>query len=683
MKQLIFILFFLFIWDIGFAQNPKIDSLRQKFALSRLDEDLIYLYYELSDFYQNTNPDSAIIYAQKSIELAEKVKIYQDNASYMLGQAYRVNGDYPKALEFLFRALQLFEKHKNHKQIGECENQIGIVYSQLGYNPDAIIYQKRAIKSFESANDLDLAINSTLNLGRGYRRNNQFDSASIYLEKAYNSLDLFRNKSRHAFLFMEMGTLQFQLGNHSEAFNFLRESTHINELNNNHFYNSLAYNVLAVFFNELNQTDSCIFYAKKGFSEATEISNKYNILESSIILAQQYDSVNFREANFYLKKVNEITDELYGSKKVQELQKAISDEQQRQRKIEQDRVENENRIKQIAFLVGFVLLLFIALLLYANNKRKHKANILLQNQKEEIDIHRTLEKLKLHPQAQLIQSEKMASLGELTAGIAHEIQNPLNFVNNFSEVSAELVEEIQEARSERKQEARSKRQETRNKPFDKEGPRLRKEQLEDEILEDIKQNLEKINHHGKRADAIVKGMLEHSRTGSGEKEPTDINNLASEYLNLAYQSFKSKNEGVDIKLITDLDPTLPKIELVRADIGKVLLNILNNAFYAVTSKFDVRSFKIRYSLKSSDCWYYHQKPRRDQSRISISDNGPGIPDAIKDKIFQPFFTTKPTGQGTGLGLSLSYDIVKAHGGELTLDSNEEVGTQFTIKIPIA
>jgi two-component system, NtrC family, sensor kinase len=682
MKQLIFILFFLFIWDIGFAQNPKIDSLRQKFALSRLDEDLIYLYYELSDFYQNTNPDSAIIYAQKSIELAEKVKIYQDNASYMLGQAYRVNGDYPKALEFLFRALQLFEKHKNHKQIGECENQIGIVYSQLGYNPDAIIYQKRAIKSFESANDLDLAINSTLNLGRGYRRNNQFDSASIYLEKAYNSLDLFRNKSRHAFLFMEMGTLQFQLGNHSEAFNFLRESTHINELNNNHFYNSLAYNVLAVFFNELNQTDSCIFYAKKGFSEATEISNKYNILESSIILAQQYDSVNFREANFYLKKVNEITDELYGSKKVQELQKAISDEQQRQRKIEQDRVENENRIKQIAFLVGFVLLLFIALLLYANNKRKHKANILLQNQKEE--IHRTLEKLK-STQSQLIQSEKMASLGELTAGIAHEIQNPLNFVNNFSEVSAELVEEIREARSERR-EARGEKQETRDKKQalrQSSGTEITtEEQLEDEILEDIKQNLEKINHHGKRADAIVKGMLEHSRTGSGEKEPTDINNLASEYLNLAYQSFKSKNEGVDIKLITDLDPTLPKIELVRPDIGKVLLNILNNAFYAVTSKFDVRNSKFDIPLNHPTVGIT-TKNLGESIQISISDNGPGIPDAIKDKIFQPFFTTKPTGQGTGLGLSLSYDIVKAHGGELTLDSNEEVGTQFTIKIPIA
>jgi signal transduction histidine kinase len=207
--------------------------------------------------------------------------------------------------------------------------------------------------------------------------------------------------------------------------------------------------------------------------------------------------------------------------------------------------------------------------------------------------------------------------------------------------------------------------------------------LEDEILEDIKQNLEKINHHGKRADAIVKGMLEHSRTGSGEKELTDVNSMASEYLNLAYQSFKSKNEGVDIKLITDFDPTIPKIELVRADIGKVLLNILNNAFYAVTSKFDIHhsSFEIqelpKITIKTKNLG---DKPDSYRVQISISDNGPGIPDAIKDKLFQPFFTTKPTGQGTGLGLSLSYDIVKAHGGELKVDSISDSGASFIISL---
>jgi len=204
-------------------------------------------------------------------------------------------------------------------------------------------------------------------------------------------------------------------------------------------------------------------------------------------------------------------------------------------------------------------------------------------------------------------------------------------------------------------------------------PKTDANEMEDEILEDIRQNLEKINHHGKRADAIVKGMLEHSRTGSGEKELTDINSLASEYLNLAHQSFKSKNKDIEITLTTDFDSSLPKIDLVRSDIGKVLLNILNNAFYAVGTG---------HALSLQPMVTVFTKNLGNAIEISISDNGPGIPSSIKDKIFQPFFTTKPTGQGTGLGLSLSYDIVKAHGGEISVHGPiEGGGTEFRILLP--
>ncbi|RPA68658.1 hypothetical protein EF405_08750 [Cyclobacteriaceae bacterium YHN15] len=323
----------------------------------------------------------------------------------------------------------------------------------------------------------------------------------------------------------------------------------------------------------------------------------------------------------------------------------------------------------------FYGLVFISALFGADRIFRHRVVLREREKAREKELEQAKEIEKAYTelkatQAQLIQSEKMASLGELTAGIAHEIQNPLNFVNNFSEVSVELLEEIREARSERR-DLPAGESESR--------PKTETDEMEDEILEDIRQNLEKIQHHGKRADAIVKGMLEHSRTSSGEKELTDINTLAREYLNLAYQSFKSKNEGVDIKLITDLDPTIPKIELVRADIGKVLLNILNNAFYAVTSKFDVRNSKFDIPLNHPTV-SITTKNLGDSILISISDNGPGIPDAIKDKIFQPFFTTKPTGQGTGLGLSLSYDIVKAHGGELKVISEEGKGSEFIIII---
>ena len=269
-------------------------------------------------------------------------------------------------------------------------------------------------------------------------------------------------------------------------------------------------------------------------------------------------------------------------------------------------------------------------------------------------------------QAQLIQSEKMASLGELTAGIAHEIQNPLNFVNNFSEISNELVEELKGERLKVKGE--------------------RDEEMEGEILNDISQNLQKINHHGKRADAIVKGMLQHSRTSSGQKELTDINALADEYLRLSFHGLRAKDNSFNASFETHFDPNLPKIEVVPQDIGRVLLNLINNAFYAVSSASvkthgSASPHALSQSRPDNPCVIVATKTLGDKIEISVKDNGPGIPDEIKNKIFQPFFTTKPTGQGTGLGLSLSYDIVKTHGGELKVETKEGEGSEFIIHLP--
>jgi len=256
-------------------------------------------------------------------------------------------------------------------------------------------------------------------------------------------------------------------------------------------------------------------------------------------------------------------------------------------------------------------------------------------------------------QAQLIQSEKMASLGELTAGIAHEIQNPLNFVNNFSEVSTELIDEMKEE--------------------------LKNGDIEEGIAlaENLKQNLEKINHHGQRASSIVKGMLEHSRTSSGQKELTDINALCDEYLRLSYHGLRAKDKSFNATMEITFDPTLPKIEVVPQDIGRVLLNLINNAFYAVheRSKKDESEYVPTVSVTT-------ELTANTQLIIAVKDNGSGIPDSIKEKIFQPFFTTKPTGQGTGLGLSLSYDIVKAHGGELKVETKEGEMSEFVILLPL-
>ncbi len=264
-------------------------------------------------------------------------------------------------------------------------------------------------------------------------------------------------------------------------------------------------------------------------------------------------------------------------------------------------------------------------------------------------------------QKQLIQSEKMASLGELTAGIAHEIQNPLNFVNNFSEVSNELMEELR----------------MRNDELKVEDPAIK------DLLNDIGQNLQKINHHGQRAADIVKGMLQHSRSNTGQKELTDINALCDEYLRLAYHGLRAKDKSFNAKFETDFDESIGKVNIVPQEIGRVILNLINNAFYASTerSRSAVSDKKKSANENYEPTVIVATKKDGDKILISVKDNGNGIPEKIKDKIFQPFFTTKPTGSGTGLGLSLSYDIVKAHGGELKVESKEGDGSEFCVLLP--
>jgi two-component system NtrC family sensor kinase len=296
-------------------------------------------------------------------------------------------------------------------------------------------------------------------------------------------------------------------------------------------------------------------------------------------------------------------------------------------------------------------------------KVKRTTAILLEETIEELEqkrkaieetnaaLMKSLEELKA-AQAQLIQAEKMASLGELTAGIAHEIQNPLNFVNNFSEVSKELLDEMK--------------------------TELDAGNIEDAkiLAGDVISNLDKILHHGKRADGIVKGMLQHSRNSSGQKEATDINMLAEEYLRLAYHGLRAKDKAFNANFETSFDETIGKINVVPQEIGRVVLNLINNAFYAVSER-----------KKAGEAGYephvfISTRKLQDRIIVEVRDNGTGIPPAVADKIFQPFFTTKPTGQGTGLGLSLSYDIVNTHGGELKVETKEGEGSNFIILLPV-
>jgi two-component system NtrC family sensor kinase len=307
-----------------------------------------------------------------------------------------------------------------------------------------------------------------------------------------------------------------------------------------------------------------------------------------------------------------------------------------------EQAASRQRQAMLALAGGVALLVGLALVLIRNNRAKQRANQQLNAQKEA--VQQALADLKT-AQAQLIQAEKMASLGELTAGIAHEIQNPLNFVTNFADVSVELVAELAE--------------------------------LERELLADVQANLLKINQHGQRASSIVKGMLAHSRTSTGERQPTDLNTLTQEYLQLAYHGARAKDKAFDARLTIDFAPGLPAVPVVPQDISRVLLNVLSNAFYAVHQR--QRTAGPGYQPE------VQVRTQRGASQVSISirDNGSGVPEALKQKIFNPFFTTKPTGEGTGLGLSLSYDIItKGHGGTFTLASEEGQFTEVTLTLPV-
>lgn len=508
----------------------------------------------------------------------------------------------------------------------------GLRYSHLAYNE---LFKNKRNYSFQA-----------LTIARLMLMSNELDSAAYYLNMVKNDTAERDNDNRASILQTE-ALFKIQSGSLEEAEILLNKCWQLID-ENNIPVNSAAGKIAPDYYFALvkikqNKIDEAIALLKKDIERLK--NNRLEILRDYRLLADLYKKTGNENmaAEVYTTYI-EMQDSLLAD---QDKYRSISFEAEQQlneNELSIARLESENKISSLSrnFSMGIaVLLLLIAAGIYNKFHSKKKANLVLE--KALADLKST--------QRQLIQSEKMASLGELTAGIAHEIQNPLNFVNNFSEVNKELIEELeQEVEKGNLDEVKS-------------------------IAKDIRENEQKINHHGKRADAIVKGMLQHSRTNNGQKEPTDINALADEYLRLAYHGLRAKDKSFNAGFNTEFDVSLPKIKVIPQDIGRVLLNLINNAFYAVNEK--KKQFPEGYEPTVS----ISTKKTADQVLISIKDNGNGISENIKDKIFQPFFTTKPTGQGTGLGLSLSYDIIKAHGGEFNVTS-DHLGTVFNILLKI-
>ncbi len=627
----------------GYAQNqPKADSLKDELALAKQDSIRAFRLIDLSNIYQNTKPDSSIYYGQQALTLLQKTKYFPNQVPALLNlvEKFRTLGDVGKAMEAVFKGLQIAEEKHDRPNTASSLNQLGTIYMlSLQDYSKAIQYFRQSNQILDELHNEEWNAYMVLNIASAYRRNKQFDSAFFYDQKAYTTFKKLDIAEHIPLLFLQMGATQFSLRNYQLSLEYLNKGLYICRKQDNDFYSSIAFYRIAEVFQALKQEDSCIWFTKQSIAVAHKINFKQQISDASMLLAQLYESRNIDSAYYYLKLAKTANDEVNGPAKKLELQKTITDEQERQRKVEAERMAYQTQLKQYIFLAGLGILLLIAFILYRNNKQKQKANRVLET---------TLSNLK-STQSQLIQSEKMASLGELTAGIAHEIQNPLNFVNNFSEVNNELVDEI-------------------NNENDIEEIKA--------IANNIKQNSEKILFHGKRADAIVKGMLQHSQSSSSVKEPTDINKLADEYLRLAYHGLRAKDKSFNATLKTDFDELIGKINIIPQDIGRVILNLFNNAFYAVNEKKQKNTEGYEPIVSVST------KKINDKIEIKVADNGNGIPQKIVDKIFQPFFTTKPTGQGTGLGLSLSYDIIKAHGGEIKVETKESEGSEFIILLPV-
>ncbi|HMH34134.1 MAG TPA: ATP-binding protein, partial [Puia sp.] len=419
---------------------------------------------------------------------------------------------------------------------------------------------------------------------------------------------------------------------------------------NNIYLQARLYNNLANFFYQMGSLDSSIYFAGLSLQSCQQYHFGEFALDASKILMRSFESRNQPDSALkYVKVMLAAKDSIFSQARTQQTLLLDFNEKQRRLEIASAKEKYQDQLRLYGLIGIIAIFVIIAALLWRNNFHREKANRQLYRQKQELES--TLNELK-STQKQLIQSAKMASLGELTAGIAHEIQNPLNFVNNFSEVTKELIDEASLAH------------EAGNAKEVK------------ELLSTVRENADKIIHHGKRADSIVKGMLQHSRETKGQKEPTNINTLADEYLRLSYQGFRARDKSFNATLKTDFDPNMDKINIVPQDIARVLLNLYNNAFYASFAKASVASSAFEPIVSVST------KRLPDSIEIRVKDNGNGIPQKILDKIFQPFFTTKPPGQGTGLGLSLSYDIIKAHGGELTVETKEGEGAEFIVQIPV-
>ncbi|MEP6951147.1 MAG: tetratricopeptide repeat protein [Ginsengibacter sp.] len=698
MQRLIVSICFISVCMLCVAQDNGSDSLKRVLSTAKDDTNKVNKLLQLSRDYVSSAPEDAIAYGIKARDLAQKLKfssgkayalknigmVYYNQTKYPetieywsqsyllfdsigdkinealllnnLGSVYMNRGDDAKALEYYFKSLQLAEESGDkHKKAIAMVN-IGTVYSNNKFTYDkALEYYLKALPLSEELGDKNVMGGLLVNIGDTYLNRDKDDSALYYFKR---SLVAYENTENIPYSLNAIGRTYTKEGNyklakqyHEQALSFAKKSNL--QLDIVQSYLGLG----AAHYQEGDYAEAVKAY-ENARSITSAIKLKKELRDAYHGLALTYAGLeDFKNAFHYQTLYTDIKDTLFNADiaaKADSLQVNF-EIQKKQSQIDiltkdQDLQKLEVRRQKFArntFAAGLAFVFVITFILFKLYRKVGRRTL---------QLRRSLEELK-STQAQLIQSEKIASLGALTAGIGHEIQNPLNFVNNFSEVNIELLRELEE------------------------GP-LKKLSDSDkmaaiEIVTDLEQNMEKINHHGKRAATIVKGMLQHSHSAAGVKELTNINTLADEYLRLSYHALRAKDGSINITTQTGFDENIGDINVIPQEIGRVLLNLFTNAFYSVNEKKKLQPEGYHPTVSVST------KKLTDKIQVIVKDNGMGIPKKVMERIFQPFFTTKPPGEGTGLGLSMSYDIVKAHGGELKAVTKEGEYAEFIMILPLA
>ena len=621
-----------------FFKDYDSDTLHAQLKSARTDIEKISAWNGLANLHKFSRGDSGLYYAAKAIQLSHKIgyEFGELIGMAMLSLSYRTQGNNSKSFKIDLEGLKRAEKAENKLPLALFQLIHGSKYMETKEYEKALRMDQSAAQLFDKYGEYPMRTIAELDMARIYIETGANDSAFSFINKAVSYADKMRIMWLTSSAYSLMGEAHKAFGNLDSAIFYKKKAEKAAE---SVTWKSRENFAIAKLMLDAGQKDSSLVYAQKALQYATDNRLfKYSKDISTFISTLYVETDKGKALQFALNAI-QYADSLMSLNTMSTYSDFQDfDESQRQYELELLKQKYETKNKFLIMGSGIALLLIGMFFLFRNARLKHTAKL---------KVEQAFEQLK-STQSQLIQSEKMASLGELTAGIAHEIQNPLNFVNNFSEVSNELVDEMNE--------------ELNNGDIEEAKA----------IGMDIKQNLEKINHHGKRADAIVKGMLQHSRSSSGQKEPTNINELVDEYLRLAFHGLRAKDKSFNATMQTDFDESIGNVNIVPQDIGRVVLNLINNAFYDVgeKAKQNISGYEPTVSVST--------KKVNGEVEISVKDNGNGIPGSIKEKIFQPFFTTKPTGQGTGLGLSLSYDIVKAHEGELKVETEENIGTTFKL-----